>query len=63
MHRVCRSMAVGAAKAALAFGFCDTAREPVGGFDCACSVVLFRSRRVGVGAGVTDQREKVGAHF
>ena len=58
MHRMCRGMEKGAANTAL-----GSAREPVGGFDCACSVVLFRSRRVGVRAGVTDQRKKVGAHF
>ena len=35
---MCRGMEEGAANAAL-----GSAREPVGGFDCACSVVLFRS--------------------
>ena len=58
MHRECCAMEKCAANAAL-----GSAREPDGGFDCASSVVLFRSRRVGVRAGVTDKREKVGAHF
>ena len=58
MHRVCCAMEKCAANAAL-----GSAREPDSGFDCASSVVLFRSRRVGVRAGVTDKREKVGAHF
>ena len=46
MHRVCCAMEKCAANAAL-----GSAREPDGGFDCASSVVLFRSRRVGVRAG------------
>ena len=58
MHRVCSAMEMCAARAAL-----GSAREPIGGFDCASSVVLIRSRRVGVRAGVTDQRKEVGAHF
>ena len=59
MHRVCSAMEVGAANAAL-----GSAREPVGGFDCASSVV-YSSARGGLEAGlelVTDQRKKVGAH-
>ena len=58
MHIMCSAMEVGAANAAL-----GSAREPVSGFDCASSVVLFRSRRVGIRAGVTDQRKEAGAHF
>ena len=42
-----------------------SAREPDGGFDCASSVVLFRSRRVGVRAGDLELRirEKRLAHI
>ena len=51
MHRECCAMEKCAANAAL-----GSAREPDGGFDCASSVVLFRSRRVGVRAGVSEKR-------
>ena len=55
MHRVCSAMEMCAARAAL-----GSAREPIGGFDCASSVVL-RSRRLE--SGLLQIREKRSAHL